>query len=375
MVATVGTDLFARNESDEDRLNMRDVLISVIIPAYNAESQIQKCVESVCVAASGRDDIEILIIDDGSTDNTIKIVEKIINSCVCNIKVLSKENGGVSSARNVGIENATGRWIIFVDADDVLYQNAFSVIAECLNEYKSSDNILLTYSYDIVDKKQSQTIYLQAAPINVRSLLNGDCKSNSVFETTLCTVWNKVYDSRLLNYHRIRFMENIRIGEDMIFNSTYFQHVKLISFIPVALYRYNDMDGSAMTKFYKDYDRFILAMGDAYSELLHTLNFENPRSNTIKNRFIADRWLYATKMCITSSMGLNAKVCILSKWNQEIDDVLRTTILKYTSNRYSVIASRHDSIFKLYLCVIQLLIWNYLDRLKKGLYQIKAKLQ
>lgn len=92
-------------------------MISVVIPAYNAESTIESCINSILTQT--RVDLidEILIVDDGSTDNTVKrVTNKIDSNCV---RIISKENGGVSTARNTGIRNAKSEWIALLDSDDV----------------------------------------------------------------------------------------------------------------------------------------------------------------------------------------------------------------------------------------------------------------
>ena len=92
-------------------------MISVVIPAYNAESTIVDCINSVL--RQTRVDLvdEILVVDDGSLDNTVKYIRDEIDSNI--VRIISKENGGVSTARNAGIKNAKGKWIALLDSDDV----------------------------------------------------------------------------------------------------------------------------------------------------------------------------------------------------------------------------------------------------------------
>ena len=92
--------------------------ISVIVPVYNAEKYIEKCISSI--ANQTMKDIEILAINDGSTDNSLNILDSLSLKYKGKLKIISKENGGAGSARNIGIENANGEFIKFVDADDYL---------------------------------------------------------------------------------------------------------------------------------------------------------------------------------------------------------------------------------------------------------------
>ena len=102
---------------------------SVIIPAYNAARTLPRCLNSLCPQL--RDDVELLLIDDGSTDDTGAVCQSYAERHP-QIRIFSKENGGVSSARNVGLENARGEYILFVDADDAVREDYFSVLDEAL---------------------------------------------------------------------------------------------------------------------------------------------------------------------------------------------------------------------------------------------------
>ena len=107
--------------------------ISIIIPAYNAAKYIKRCVMSL--KNQTYKNIEIIVINDGSTDNTLDIINDL------DIIVIDKENGGVSSARNMGLDRCTGDYIIFVDADDYVEKNYLEDIVNVINEY----------NYDIIE--------------------------------------------------------------------------------------------------------------------------------------------------------------------------------------------------------------------------------
>ena len=101
------------------------LFLSIIIPLYNKQNYILKTVNSVL--SQDVDDYEIVIVDDGSTDNSVKVVESIADS---HIRLFRKENGGPSSARNYGVRMAKGEWILFLDADDALEKNAINTLRE-----------------------------------------------------------------------------------------------------------------------------------------------------------------------------------------------------------------------------------------------------
>lgn len=108
--------------------------VSIIIPLYNKKEFIRNSIQSVLNQTYG--DFEIVIVNDGSTDNSLEIVKSIHDD---RIRIIDKENGGVSSARNVGIDNSVGEWIIFLDADDTIRQDCLQTLINLHNQFKEAD--------------------------------------------------------------------------------------------------------------------------------------------------------------------------------------------------------------------------------------------
>jgi len=127
-------------------VNSYNLVVSIIIPVYNAEKFLSECIESALNQTYK--EIEVIAINDGSTDNSLKILEQYSDR----IKVISKPNGGTSSALNLGIKNMSGEWFKWLSADDVLYPNA---IKELILEAKKLENkkIILYSNYDIINSK------------------------------------------------------------------------------------------------------------------------------------------------------------------------------------------------------------------------------
>nr|WP_298561232.1 glycosyltransferase family A protein [uncultured Prevotella sp.] len=111
-------------------------MISVVIPLYNKEASIKQSLMSVL--SQSYQDFEVVIVDDGSTDNSVAKVEEIQDS---RIRLIRQENGGPSKARNTGVKNAKGEWVLFLDADDELLPNALNVFKELLTEHKKANVI------------------------------------------------------------------------------------------------------------------------------------------------------------------------------------------------------------------------------------------
>ena len=218
-------------------------LISVIIPAYNAQDYIEDCVKSVCdqkvsdtVKASDfwNDNLmEVIIINDGSGDRTGEICDRLASES-SSIKVIHVKNGGVSRARNLGIENSLGRYIAFVDADDKVKDTYFSDLLEC-----AIDNEIALVIMDgkiVTDDIITGRRYLE------EGLLREDTH-----------VWGKLFDKKDLNVsgRKISFPEGLTIGEDMLFLMEFLVGIgdrECVRTIGGGGYIYNYNDDGAMLK-------------------------------------------------------------------------------------------------------------------------------
>jgi hypothetical protein len=126
------------------------MLISIIIPVYNAEDYVEECINSALNQTYPN--TEIIAVNDGSTDNSLKILEKFSDKII----ILNKENGGTPSALNLGIKNMTGVWFKWLSADDVLYKNCIEILVNEINPLGSqSENCIFYSSYDYIDENSN----------------------------------------------------------------------------------------------------------------------------------------------------------------------------------------------------------------------------
>lgn len=206
-------------------------LVSIIIPVFNVEKYIEKCIESVLVQDYIK--LEIVIVDDGSTDNSIEVIKKYSDS---RIKVFSKTNGGLSSARNYGIRNSNGEYIFFLDSDDWIEPNTISSLVKEMND-----------GIDIVQGSIRRVS--ENASVNV--LLNRERVSNCVLleyfkkEKLNTVVWNKLYRREIIE--DIQFYENF-VNEDVIFTFQIARKEPNIMNIENIIYDYRIRSGSIMHK-------------------------------------------------------------------------------------------------------------------------------
>lgn len=187
--------------------NSNSPLISVIVPVFNAEKTLRQCVDSVL----GQDnrDFELLLIDDGSKDSSPTICDEVAAKNN-RVKIFHKKNGGVSSARNLGIDNAQGEWITFIDADDYITEGCFNGVAEhdediLIKEYKKF------YNTGVVAGKAAYEL--------LGMTVFSDFISQFVTDSLLRCPWAKFYKRSLIG--DLRFLTDMKIGEDAWFVFNY----------------------------------------------------------------------------------------------------------------------------------------------------------
>lgn len=186
-------------------------LISIIVPIYNAGDALNRCIDSVLNQTFH--DWELLLIDDGCTDKSGEICDE-YSIKDQRIQVFHKPNGGVSSARNIGLNHAKGEWIVFVDADDFVKESYLSHILE-----HSRKNVDLVISY--AEIHNGDDIKKESYP----SKLVDNTNFESIFiENDMhwhTSPWSKLYKRNIIEEHHIRFCEGMHIGEDAVFLYSY----------------------------------------------------------------------------------------------------------------------------------------------------------
>lgn len=218
-------------------------LLSIIIPLYNAEKYIIETIESIY--ASTFVDYEVIIVNDGSTDKGAEICA---TKAKGNTRILDKPNGGVSSARNLGLQSAHGRYITFVDADDLIAPDYLENIAKPIIEDDSVDFVQAGCRNYYSDGSISiEQIYKDEKAINKKNL----------FEKTRGLTFSKLFQVEVIRKHRIRFDEKIKIGEDMVFTMQYLPFVKNGVFLSETGYLYRRHNSSATKSTAPDYRREI----------------------------------------------------------------------------------------------------------------------
>lgn len=216
--------------------------ISIIVPVYNVGEKLNRSVDSLINQTYKN--IEILLINDGSTDNSGTLCDKYAQRD-SRIKVIHKKNGGVSSARNIGISEATGKYIMFVDSDDYTDEKTCQVMINAIEKY-DVDMIVASYN-TVYNGKVMKHICPEKVYDSVESMKDDfrliylDCFLNSP--------WNKLFKRELI---KNKFDESMRYFEDYYFVLDYMDNIKSLATIETPMYYYIEDTGSSLTKVFRE---------------------------------------------------------------------------------------------------------------------------
>lgn len=226
--------------------------VSIIIPVYNAERYIETCLWSVDQQTYR--DFEVILVDDGSRDNSKLICESFCQKDPKRYKYYWQENSGVSAARNLGISMSTGEWIMFVDADDMISEFTIKELLKSLDGGKS-DIVIGGYTRDLCGFSVSDTTTQYSSGSLNKLLLNSPNYKRLYSELgilfddiVLMAVWGKLYRKSIINKNKLKFNTDLKVCEDVVFNYEYFTYIKNAVFSHSVIYYYRITEGSASKK-------------------------------------------------------------------------------------------------------------------------------
>lgn len=257
------------------------MLFSVIIPSYNCENTLKKTVESII--SSDLTDYEIIIVNDGSTDNTASVCKSLCSQYSF-IKYSEQENSGVSAARNKGISLAAGEYILFFDADDTAEKNGFS---ECVDIIKNEKPDILAYGMSF-DYYKNGKLYRtdELVPEQNGILKKSQIKENfeSLYDTnSLTPVWNKIFKKALISDNNIFFNTDYFLMEDFLFSLKCLKVCENIYCLPKALYHYkqseNEKNAFNRLKRIDDLCEYVIPFKAAIAALSFGKNGDNVFNN------------------------------------------------------------------------------------------------
>lgn len=231
------------------------ITISVVIPIYNAEKYLAKCLDSVFIQSGP---FEVIAVNDGSTDNSLNILKQYAAKH-SNMKIIDQQNQGIASARNAGIRAAKNKYITFIDNDDWWEKNAFSTIRKVLK--KDKPDVLISNFYDVYDKqwvkdtrgeKAAQEVPEESKypkrDLEKLALFSPFYAKNAISDLYYeggTWVIHSFYKKEFLTKYNLEFPDKISIGEDLIFMFRVYAHNPFISVLNKPLYNYYNRVDSA----------------------------------------------------------------------------------------------------------------------------------
>ena len=212
--------------------------VSVIVPVYNGEKSIERCAGSIL--NQDYPELELILVDDGSRDRSWEIIQAIA-AADHRVKAIHQENGGVSSARNRALAEASGTYVQFADVDDWLPMDATKMLVREM-EAQSAELVVGDF-YRVVDGNVSEKGSIEmGGALTLQQYANAMMLSPA--DLYYGVLWNKLYRRDIIEQYSIRMDENISYSEDMIFNLEYLLHVKSVAILKAPVYYYQYTKGS-----------------------------------------------------------------------------------------------------------------------------------
>ena len=310
--------------------------VSIIIPVYNTEKYINKCLDSLIYQTY--ENLEILCIDDGSTDNSLEILEQYAKKD-SRIKILTQENKGQSTARNNGMAHATGDYISFVDSDDWVSLSLYKKFADA---YNSTDGEVEIYMFNAVryDEKPDLKNYIPAKVLNIKIweikpdklLYNANDSTNPIDGNT--GVWSKIYKKSFLDERNIKFEDGI-IFEDKVFHFDTFFNSDKIFVSNDALYFYRYRASSTMNTMGSNvFD--VFKANDMMLSILHESGMYE------KNKYAYFQFSYKHFLYLLGMANIDNKREFYERSKQELRKMVEGELLPQIYNRLHGIQLFHE---------------------------------
>ena len=329
--------------------------VSIVMPIYNVERYIKKSIKSVLNQT--HENFELILVDDGSTDRSGNIADQFAKRDT-RIKVIHKKNGGLSDARNVGMSQATGEYMVFIDSDDYWESDLLKSVFD-FNKNGDLDIVVFGYVADFYGADSSITHtenHIEETKVIIK-------ESQSVVDikhkNLLGYAWNKVYRTSLIRGRNLMFAKGVSYVEDILFNSQAFQCAKKVGFLGMPLYHYSQRSSETLgKKYYSDMGDLDILANQEFCKALRALNVSDKDISTFSSRnlYMKARWsIYI--IANTDRIGRKTKIEKIKK----ILDYLNVNL-----NKKALHLSRKDifylGLFKLGMIGTLLLIENSKSR-------------
>ena len=263
--------------------------ISVILPVYNVEQYIAKSIHSVL--NQSYIDFELIVVIDGSKDNS-EVIAREFEKTDLRVKVYTKPNGGLSDARNYGLNMATGEFIYFLDSDDWIEPNLLEDNIKILED-KNLDFIVFGFYQDNVDSNEQLIENIPHIPENNEWINSEPIYFTPYMLNILGYAWNKIYRKGYLDKHQIKFTIGVSLVEDILFNAKVYQYADRIVFNRQAYVHYIQRPVTTLTKqFHEQSFEWVKLKHEGLQEFLNAWSFDN------KQEILASNLIGGLRYCV-----------------------------------------------------------------------------
>lgn len=334
---------------------MNNISFSIILSVYNGEKYLEECLQSIL--AQKYNSWELIIIDDGSIDSSeIIYINYLYDS---RIKLIKKNNTGVSDSRNRGLEIAKGKYILFVDADDMLEKNALKTIKK---EIDKNEYDLYYFDYKIKTKNKfyiskfctEYKAYNNRESIN--KIINFSIRQSQWYSQkwygNLRPVWNKCFRKEIIDKYHLKFINGLKYGEDMVFILSFLTYAQNIKFINKCFYIFRKNQASTM---------HVRKWEGIEQGKLYFSAVEYVVNEWISESALADLWLETAEadwaLLILSKKKFNYK---LQTFKKLLDDDLYKRFSKKNAIKYS---SKKQALYCFFIrnkMILGLMILSYI---------------
>lgn len=252
------------------------VKVSIIVPVYNSERSLKRCLDSI--VNQSHSNLEIIIVNDGSTDGSLEISNK-YSKKEPRITVINQENSGVSTARNIGLSNSTGDYLMFVDSDDYLDINMVELLIENIN--LNNSDIVICGIKRHRNSKVEMVNFKNSGEFNVKDFLSNN--ASTIADNLIGSPCNKLYSTRVIKTNGLKFDTNIEYAEDLLFNFKYFKKINNVTVLDQHLYNYMLASGNSLSSKFRE-DCFA-NLTIIYIETLSILHFFDIDISKVRDYF------------------------------------------------------------------------------------------
>lgn len=321
--------------------------VSIIVPVYGVEKYIDKCLDSL--VKQSLKEIEIIVVNDGTKDNSQKIIDKYVKKYPDKIKSYIKENGGQGSARNYGLKKAMGEYIGYVDSDDFVEKDMYKKL---YNKAKDDNyDIVVCGNYNVSEDYQNK---------NIDTFINNyNTDLENIFFGKMA-VWNKIYKRDVLIKNKLEFKEKVWY-EDLAFTIKAIINSNTFAFINEPLYDYLIREGSTMNNSNVARNLEIL---DAFDDILNYIKHNKKEEHLEKIEFLAIDHIYISAIVRVLKADTDNK--IKKETINKLIDYMNKNFPNYKNNEYINTLSRNRKIIYKLINLKMYGLINLIFKVKKG---------